>query len=87
MLGKRISPVVMHRKHGRYVSTSEKGAARGEAAQGTTTQSHISPGIIVYDDYKGTLLNLEPTISDEAQPYGSGRRQSASERKGNNTKI
>ena len=37
---------------------SERGAARAEDAPGTPTQSHISPGILVYEDrMNGPICN------------------------------
>jgi len=34
-----------------FSQMSGRGAARAEDAQGTPTQSHISPSILVYEDY------------------------------------
>ena len=39
---------------------SGRGAARAEDAQGTTTQSHISSSILVYEEM----------VSDTAEPHG-----------------
>ena len=51
------------------VIDSGGGAARAEDAQGTPTQSHISPSILVYED-KLILLQLgaPPPVSRHAPP-------------------
>ena len=36
-----------------FTGDTGRGAARAEHAQGTPTQSHVSPSILVYDDYLG----------------------------------
>ena len=48
----------------RVVSTLWEGAARAEDAQGTPSQSHISPSILVYEDYSSLKQQiLIPTRS------------------------
>jgi len=53
---------------------SGRGAARAEGAQGTPTQSHISPSIPVYEDYED--LPSSPTASgrSRADLGGEGHR-------------
>ena len=49
-----------------------RGAARAEDAQGTPTQSHISPSILVYEDKKSlTHFKMFPLRSG-AVPCGDG---------------
>ena len=36
-----------------------RGAARAEDAQGTPTQSHISPSIVVYEEYRVDVEGVE----------------------------
>jgi len=45
---------------------SGRGAARAEDAQGTPTQSHISPSILVYEDYKGRRGTSASVVSSGA---------------------
>ena len=46
---------IVQRLMGRVDHDSGRGAARAEDAQGTPTQSHISPSILVYEE---TALGL-----------------------------
>jgi len=41
-----------------------RGTARAEDAQGTPTQSHISPSILVYEDKKALRSRLDTLLED-----------------------
>ena len=43
---------------------SGRGAARAEDAQGTPTQSHISPSILVYEDKHPSTLERKAALAD-----------------------
>ena len=45
--------------------TSGRGAARAEDAQGTPTQSHISPSILVYEDNRPCSWSLKLDVDSE----------------------
>ena len=58
------------------VDLSGRGAARAEDAQGTPTQSHISPSItLVYEDNKSRMTNNGFRVKGVVfRVYGSGFR-------------
>ena len=46
-----LPPVNLELEPARSVTNSGRGTTRAEDSQGTPTQSHISPSILVYEDY------------------------------------
>ena len=59
----RGTPILMLTRwvRGTYLSAldSGRGTARAEDAQGTPTQSHISPGILVYEEKKAQAYQID----------------------------
>jgi len=45
-----------------------RGTARAEDAQGTPTQSHISPSILVYEDYSQAGFRQQEQLEDGNRP-------------------